>query len=712
MRARSFGLRGMLGLLVTVSASPVMAKDAARPVGFNECKTFFQTNSRYDPRIGIATDAVVVHRHGEALESLRKSIGSWKAQGFVVGRMFFADSDATNAYWKGKWDGVPHEDEVERDAKGRVVLCAGIRPYMLPTEGWMRHLEEMTRFSIEAGADAILPEEPLAHTFTGYEAAFKPMFEKRFGLPWQPESASPEAHFLTCQLKTELYLELEQRLARLTREEARQRGRRIDFLMPVHPLYSNRASRLVAPMGMGLDMEGLDGYVGQVWTGPVNWSLANYGSPEKSFFTSAYALYDYFAALTAGTDKKMWLLADPVEDDPNHQWSEFEEWYRHCLVAKLMFGRVDSYEVMPWPDRIFLPGHQTGGGTPAPEAYRISLLSAIQVQQEIPAVVSTDAAVGSKIGIACADTALWESPQAPVLDGLYGLILPLLHEGIRPTISVAERWTEPGYLDRFRLLVLSYENFKPHGPAQNAALVAWVKSGGVLLVLGGAGEMKAEPFWWTRLQHASPLAHLLAVAGVTVVGDSDVPLGKGLLIRRSVSPRHFAAHPGEYVELISRVASRAVPPVAIDRENFSIVRGPFRIVHALRQAERIAGPVVDVFDPDLPVLAEATLPAGQSRIYRDVSEPLKGHQPAVLHCTHRLMEQRHEKSRSRLVLRGPAETPGVVRYYPGGRSVQSVTAASVAGEKLAVDVARQGETLRLRFPNVPEGVVIEVTLGE
>ncbi len=705
----------LLSMLAFFGALPASAAEKSAPPArsFRDCKTWFQTNVAYDPRLAIATDAVVVHRHGEALEPLKQAIGSWKTKGFVVGRMFFSDSDATLNYWKGKWDGQPHDDEVEKDAAGNPVLCSGFRPYMLPTEGWTRHLEEMTRVSIEAGADAILPEEPLAHSFTGYEAAFKPLFEKRFGIPWQPESASPEAHFLTCQLKTELYLQLEQRLARLTREEAAKRGRDIAFVVPVHGLYSNRASQLVAPMGMASVVPEFDGFVGQVWTGPVNWALANYSSPDKSFFSSAYALYDYFAALTAGSQKTMWMLADPVEDDPNHTWAEFEQWYRHCLAAKLMFPGIDTYEVMPWPDRIFLPGGNTGGSTPAPEKYRIALLSAIQVLQDVSADPADASAPspGSRIDVAIGDSALWESSPAPVLDGLYGLMLPAIAVGIRPTVTLTERWQEPGYLDRSSVIVLSYENFKPAQPEQNTALVAWVQRGGVLLVLGAGGELKGDAFWWTRLQQASPLHHLLGLMSMDAQKDADQRVGKGWVMRRTVSPRE-AGRGGEgakgYIALLADAAGRAgaAAGAAPPRPGFVLSRGRFKIVHAAAPMN-VGDHLLDVLDPDLPV-KPVSLKAGESGVYVDLERLKLSSEPQVLHCTHRLMEHSYQNNTTRMVMRGPAQTPAAARLFTAGRALDSVSARAAQGEPIAVESLPDpaSRTVLLRFPNVPEGVTV------
>jgi len=85
-----------------------------------------------------------------------------------------------------------------------------------------------------AGADAVLPEEPLAHVNTGYEKAFQELWQKRYGRPWQPQNASPEAQFLTAQLKNELYIQLEQR-AGPRGEDSRETGRTRDAVRAPDP---------------------------------------------------------------------------------------------------------------------------------------------------------------------------------------------------------------------------------------------------------------------------------------------------------------------------------------------------------------------------------------------------------------------------------------------------------------------------------------------
>ncbi len=705
------------------SAEPPAGTGAAR--SFLATKTLFQTNVGYDPRLAIAVDGVIVHRHGADLASLRRDIASWRQHGPLVGRMFFADSDATNEYWTGRWDGAPHPDEVERDAKGEVVKCADVRPYMLPTEGWTRYLEEMTARSIDAGADAVLPEEPLAHVFTGYEKAFQALWVKRYGRPWQPESASPEAHYLTAQLKSELYLELERRLAKATKERTRREKRDIPFVVPVHSLYSNVASRLVAPLGTSAGTREFGGYIGQVWTGPVNWALAHYDSRDKSFFDSAYVLYDYFVELAAGSGKRMWLLADPVEDDPRHEWKEFETWYRHCVAAKLLFPEVDAYEVMPWPDRIFLPGHATGGGTPAPERFRILMLSAIQVLQEVPEggqwcgdSAGGDGGPTEGVGVAVADTLMWQPQRGPVLQGVYGLMLPLVHAGVPAAACVLERSGDPAYMSRFRTIALSYEDLKPLDAKMNAAVAQWVKRGGALIILGPADDLGGAAMWWKKAGFASPVHHLLAELDIKADADGEWKAGKGWVARRTISPRRFgdpAVAQAEYLPLVDAALRKAGGRGLSTPGSFCMRRGPFVIAHATRTALGIPGKLIDVFDPELPVLDGVKVEPGASGVYRDVTSALGSAadgraRPRVLHCTHRLMSEAYRAGVLRFTIRGPAETPAVVRVWAAAAAPTSITAKDATGKSVAVDSRPDGPTLRLRFPNHPDGVTVEVAM--
>jgi hypothetical protein len=670
---------------------------------FLDAKTIFQTNAGYDPRIAIAADGVIVHRHGGRFAP---ELQSWCDKGFTVGRMFFADSDAANAYWTGKWDGTPHPQDVERNQAGEVVKCAGVRPYMLPTDGWIRYLQEMADLSLAAGADAILPEEPLAHVFTGYEQSFRELWEQRYEMPWQPQHSSDEARFLTAQLKNELYLKLERRLAARTVAFGQAQGRDIGFVLPIHSLYSNIAAQLVAPLGTSTNIPGVDGYIGQIWTGPVNWALGCYDSPRKSFFTSAYVLYDYFTQLTVASDRKLWLLVDPVEDDPHHTWAEFAQWYQHCIAAMLLMDEVDSYEIMPWPDRIFMPGHSTGGGTPAPEDYRVTILAVTQALQEMPLGGKrfgeswpdgpVAASAPSPVGVAMADTLMWQRQQHPMLQGVYALFLPLLERGIPVSSFVMERLDDAAYLARFEVIVLSYENFKPAEPTMHAALAKWVKAGGVLVVLGG--------------QNAA-LEALRDELGSATSQEGTWPVGSGWVLRDPVSPAQFAqpsAAEKTYLPLVRQALAKAGQAVVAESGSFCMQRGPFVVAHAETKSLRLTGQLIDVFDPNLSMTDGIELPLGSSGLYRDVAALMDANVPALLHTTHRLISAECRDGVLRFTLRGPAETPAVARIFVPTSQTPRITAIDAQGEAVEVTCDEAEDTALLKFANDPEGVTVEI----
>jgi hypothetical protein len=675
----------------------------AAGVDFLDAKTIFQTNAGYDRRLAIAADGVIVHRHGGRFAP---ELQSWRDKGFTVGRMFFADSDAANAYWTGKWDGTPHPQDVERNQAGEVVKCAGVRPYMLPTDGWIRYLEEMADQSLQAGADAILPEEPLAHVFTGYEQSFRELWEQRYKKPWQPQHSSDEARFLTAQLKNELYLKLERRLAARTAAFGQVQGRDIGFVLPIHSLYSNIAAQLVAPLGTSTNIPGVDGYIGQIWTGPVNWALGCYDSPRKSFFTSAYVLYDYFTQLTVASDRKLWLLVDPVEDDPDHTWAEFAQWYQHCISAMLLMDEVDSYEIMPWPDRIFLPGHSTGGGTPAPEDYRVTILAVTQALQEMPlggkrfTGTWPDGLAGASgpapVGVAMADTLMWQRQKHPMLQGVYALFLPLLERGIPVSSFVMERLDDAAYLSRFKVIVLSYENFKPAEPAMHAALADWVKAGGVLVVLGG---------------HNAALEALLDELGGTTSQEGTWPVRNGWVLRDTVSPAQFAqpsAAEETYLPLVRQALAKAGQAVAAESGSFCIQRGPFVVAHAETEGLLLQGRMIDIFNPDLAMKTSVELVPGSSGLYRDVLNVMDGSEPALLHATHRLVSSACQDGVLRFTVRGPAETPAVARVFVATSQTPHIRATNARGDAVDVTCDKDEDTALLKFPNDPEGVTVEI----
>jgi hypothetical protein len=135
------------------------------------------------------------------------------------------------------------------------------------------------------------------------------------------------------------------------------------------------------------------------------------------------------------------------------------------------------------------------------------------------------------------------------------------------------------------------------------------------------------------------------------------------------------------------------------------------VAHAASAPLVLAGKFIDVLHPDLRLLDGLRLEPGQSGLYRDVgmleTQP-GGGRPRVLHSTHRLLEDRFAEGVTRVRLRGPLGTPAVARLSAGGWKAVAVTARDASGKDLEVNWRQEGPTVLARFPNDPEGAVLEV----
>ncbi len=638
---------------------------------FRQAKTFFQTNREYDPRLDIPVDALVIHPHNTLPHGPKKMQDSWEERGLPVGRMFFADSDDLNEYWECDSDGTCRSGDVELKQDGTPMLCSGIRPYMLPSNEWIAYLRERkVQPSLDNDIKAILPEEPLGHTFTGYEEGIKELYKKEYGCDWEDPSESAEAHYRIARLKALLYNKLENDLCAATKAHSRA----IDFVVPIHSLFSNKANQLTAPLGLSLQNKDFDGYIGQIWTGPVQWCMKAYRSEEVSFFTTAFTLYDYFVQLVHGTGKKLWLLVDPVEDNPHHSWADFRSWYQQCTVAMLMMREVNAYEVMPWPERIFLPISFTPGiddlaDNPTPPDYFTLVLSITQALQEMPEggewITDTPDA---GLGIAVADSAMWQPNEEYALQGLFGLRMPLLERGIMARNFVLERVGDPAYADQFKTIVLSCEDGDLYDPMMPLKLAAWVQRGGILIVFG-------QEAWVTELTKDS---------------------GAGRVLADEASPGDFA-DPIEF-ETIYKPLLEEAGICCERRDGFAMRRGDYVVAYALNEKFPMVGNFVDVFSPDLAVYENVDVPSGTCGLFKSYDPHAD---PVVVHSTCGLMEQHFENGTLRFTIRGPLETSFTARVSLGNY---------VCAEPCD-SICEENGTLKITGANSPDGMTVEIALN-
>ena len=467
------------------SARPAIPAVPERP------HTSFQTGEPFGTGIAVPTDAVLAYT--DAADVMR----TWADAGYILQTMGgFRDGPA---YAKA------HPDEVQTDRNGNPLVIGGDSYYMVPCQA---RVDLAVRYFDEAlrnGSQAVCPEEPEMFTAAGYSEAFKQEWVARYGTPWQPPHSSVDARWKAEQLKGFL----ERRQIETILNEAQRVKPSATRMVAVHSPVTYYQWGIPVPHYSLLQIPALQEMIGQVWTGTARSPARAAGVRTERTFEVGYLEYSSLYNLVRGTGKRLWFLMDPVEDNPNRPMEDYHINYEQTLLASLMFPQVHNFEVMPWPQRVY-------GRVPGPYATEINTI--VGMLGDLWRIPNGSLSAGSTgIGTFYADSMGWQrgDPSPSDYDGFYGLCLPFVLRGVPIDLLSLDRAGEPGYLDRTRVLLLSYDFLKPMSQAINRSLADWVRRGGSLVVFGGKDAYSAvSDSWWHQAGYASPVDELFAEMGL------------------------------------------------------------------------------------------------------------------------------------------------------------------------------------------------------
>lgn len=452
--------------------------------------TSFQTPTEYRAENDIRTDAVI------AYSDLKDRIQSWKDKGYIVQTMY--------GFRTGPDYAEVHRDEVQTTSDGTLLTCGPGSYYMVPTPARIKAAIDYFTNAINNGTSAVIPEEPEFFTVAGYSESFKRAWLEHYGEPWQDPACSIEARWKSERLKAKM----EYDMVKAIMDAAEKQNPAVRRMVACHSAVSYYAWRIVYPHYECFTIPNLQEIIGQVWTGTARSACRYEGVMAERTFENAFLEYSSLYNLVRGSGKRMWFLMDPLEDNPDRTMEDYHSNYERTLVASLMFPEVDAYEVMPWPTRIY--GR-------IPDEYATEIGSVINALQDMHNHRNVRWDTGTR-GIATfvADSMGWQrgSPHASNYDCFYGLTLPLVYRGIPIQVAQLERTPEKGYLDPYKVILLSYDIMKPMKPEYNQAIADWVKKGGVLVFFGGTDAYNALPEWWKNAGFDSPQQDLYARLGV------------------------------------------------------------------------------------------------------------------------------------------------------------------------------------------------------
>jgi hypothetical protein len=691
-----------------------------------EDRTSFQTAGPYDPAVDIGSDQVMVYGVNE---SFAERAQRWKEQGYRLGFMTGISWGGYDAYYGADEKRVL--EEIQTDAKGKRFMHGDSTTvgYNVPTPAYLEFLKEYINPAIDAGIDSFYLEEPEYWANTGWSEGFQRAWRDYYGTPWLAPDSSVEAQFKASRLKYELYFNALSEVFRHIKERAGGQGRQAKCYVPTHSLVNYAHWRIVSPESHLMDLDIADGYIAQVWTGTARMPNRYQGVRKERTFETAFLEYGQMLSMVRPTGRTVWFLADPVEDDPRHTWTDYEYNYKLSLAASLFWPEVHQFEVMPWPDRIFkgqYPLEEGSGATgPMPRDYSVQLLASINALNDMKQPDYAFDTGTRGIGLIVSDTLMFQranpTPSDPDLAPVHGLALPLLKHGVPIEPVQLENVLLPATLAPYKVLLMTYEGQKPLRPEYHDALAQWVREGGALIVIGdGTDPYHAVPEWWNDngVNSATPYQDLLARLGAgDEAWDHAVPVGKGQVRVLGEAPAALQADPdgGNRVRALVKEALAAQGSEIEEQNYLSLRRGPYTVAMGLDEtvpgpAQVLEGPFIDLFHSQLPVIVTKSLDPGTPALLYNLAwadEHLP--RPRVAAASARIRDEVGDATGFSFTARGPANTPGVVvvrlEEEPAGVTLDPVIPFESAWEP-------GHSLLRLFFENQARSIRVAVSFRD
>lgn len=660
--------------------------------------TGFQESRDWSPEIDLQVDFVMVYGIDSGMP---ERIRAYREKGYIVHVMAGSAWGPYQDFLNGEWDGISHWDESQTDRNGNPILHGVDTPYLVPSVAFSDYLADRLKAAVDAGAEAVHLEEPEFWDDSGYSEGFKREYRLFYGEDWTAPHISSEARYRASRLKVYLYKRLLSRVSESVKEYAMTKyAKRIAFYVPTHSLVNYTQWKILSPEATLLDIPTVDGCIAQVWTGTSRVGNVYAGKYDERTFETAFLEYGVMQELVRGTERKMWFLHDPVEDFPEYTWEDFRKNYLKTVIASLLHPDIHTYEVCPWPTRVFrgvypkklqiksgiAPGEEMEGAKPIPESYAALLCAITQLLGDMDQKEAFFDNDFLETGLFMSDSGLYQrtfsddvsseeggvnvlndrlltllkkqkagentadeshslmkelSANEPLFHDyvasgafphFFGLAMPLVKCGlpIRP-VQFENITRTAGYLDCYRLLILSYEWMKPASPACHLALAQWVKNGGTLLYVGdGTDPYHTVSSWWNTgtLHDSSPASHLFRLLDLSESPEDGVySCGKGRVAVYSVSPARItlSREAGEkYRSLVHRLALLDGRPFS-DQNYFLMHRGPYLIANVMTESVSdqplvMNGLYADLLTSDFDILTQKTIYPGENALLFDFSE--------------------------------------------------------------------------------------------
>ncbi|PWS26910.1 hypothetical protein DHW03_12860 [Pedobacter yonginense] len=723
MRNQAFYALILTAIVVCFTQGNVLAQVKSKE------KTSFQVAAPWSADYDVRSDIAMVYGINDANGNFEERVKGYRDKGYEVQFMTGIAWGQYKDYFLGEWDGKNHLDEGQMTQNGETIWHGKNVPYTLPTPSYIAYMKTHVKRAIDAGVTAIYLEEPEFWARAGYGDAFKKAWQNYYGFPWMAQHESPEATYLSSKLKYQLYFNALKEVFSYVKNYSQSLGKRVKCFVPTHSLLNYSSWHIVSPEASLANLDGMDGYIAQVWTGTAREPVFYNGKSKERVFENAFLEYGSMVSMTAPTGRKIFFLTDPIEDRPR-SWEDYKVNYQATFTAELLYPMVDNYEVMPWPNRIYQGKFSVEG---MKEKQSISPAYATQMQVMVNSLnqmpLSKNKLNGTQgIGVLLSNSLMFQNYPShagysdPYLSNFYGMAIPLLKHGIPVETVHMENLANKNTLKDLKVLIMTYSNMKPSSAENHQELVKWVKSGGVLVYYG----RDTDPFqnvkeWWNTGGNSfnAPSEHLFGLMGIGEnANKSTYPVGKGKVYIVRQDPKELVMKANGDADFITTIQeayeTSAKAGLFVTKNNFLLKRGPFVIAAVLEESKNkdplvLEGIFIDLFDPELPVIQQKSIQPGNQAYLFDMAKVEDQNKPQTLAAAARVTDEVLTKNSYQFMAKSPSNTKNIMRILLPAKPKNCT--ASRGGTAIALtknEWDEQSKTLLLGFENFSEGVEVNL----
>ena len=421
------------------------------------------------------------------------------------------------------------------------------------------------------------------------------------------------------------------------------------------------------------------------------------------------------------------VLPDRPIEDRAKDWLDYKINYQATFAAQLMYPAVDTYEVMPWPDRIYQGLYQVAGTDRKeriPRDYSTQMQIMVNTLNDIR-TSETQVSGTHGIGVLMANSLMFQrfpdhdGYDDPQFSSFYGQTLPLLKRGIPVELVHMENTPFGDTFKGLKVLVMSYSNMKPMEPRYHDFLADWVRKGGALIYCGeDIDPYQSVLEWWNSNgnQYKAPSEHLFEKLGLDrVPAAGTYPCGKGMVTVIREDPKHFVLKSGndrQYFDAVSAAYRKSAGKEVELKNSFLLERGPYTIAAVLDESVsdapmELSGVYIDLFDKDLPVLTHKVIRPGEQGYLYNVKR-ISGRAKAKVLCgASRIYDEKAGKRSYSFVAKSPLHTTNASRILLPKQPIRVCVNGKEEPqpEKLWEERSR---TLLLKFENDPAGVQVDI----